>query len=135
MSPFMELFNAAEPAECYRRSESIVPQQALALSNSRMALDAARHIARSLSECAGTGGSQDETFTRMAYEHLLTRAPRAEELAACIAFLETQRALYVGAELPAAPAGALAAATDPVQRARESLVHALLNQNAFLTVR
>ena len=31
--------------ECYRREQSIVPQQALALTNSRLVLDAARPIA------------------------------------------------------------------------------------------
>src|SRR5262249_22323843 len=32
---FLELFDAPDPCECYRRTESIVPQQALAMTNSK----------------------------------------------------------------------------------------------------
>ena len=36
---FLALFDAANVSECYRRSESVVPQQALALANSPLTLD------------------------------------------------------------------------------------------------
>ena len=42
------LFDAASPNECYRRSESIVPQQALALTNSSLSLSQSRLLARKL---------------------------------------------------------------------------------------
>src|SRR5262249_44160061 len=45
---FLALFDAANVNECYRRTESIVPQQALALSNSALALGQARLMARRL---------------------------------------------------------------------------------------
>src|SRR5205085_9772916 len=41
---FLTTFDGASVLECYRRSESIVPQQALALSNSKLALTAAGKI-------------------------------------------------------------------------------------------
>ena len=42
---FLVMFDHADILRCYRRSESIVPQQALTLANSRMSLEAARKIA------------------------------------------------------------------------------------------
>jgi len=45
---FLTAFDAPAVEECYRRQESIVPQQALALENSAFAWDQARRIARRL---------------------------------------------------------------------------------------
>ena len=45
---FLGLFDDASILECYRRSESIIPQQALALSNSQLSMDAAMGIAHHL---------------------------------------------------------------------------------------
>ena len=42
---FLTTFDAAMVTECYRREQSIVPQQALALTNSRLVLDSAKPIA------------------------------------------------------------------------------------------
>ncbi|MCA9048982.1 MAG: DUF1553 domain-containing protein, partial [Planctomycetaceae bacterium] len=42
---FLSMFDDADLLECYRRSESIVPQQALALANSEMSLSMAEPIA------------------------------------------------------------------------------------------
>jgi hypothetical protein len=42
---FLTTFDQAAVKECYRREQSIVPQQALALSNSSLVLDAAARIA------------------------------------------------------------------------------------------
>ena len=43
-------FDVASPNECYRRSESVVPQQALALTNSSLSLGQARNLAKQLWE-------------------------------------------------------------------------------------
>ena len=40
------LFDAAAPNECYRRSESIIPQQALTLANSKLSLSMSRRIGK-----------------------------------------------------------------------------------------
>ena len=41
---FLSAFDDANVLECYRRAESIVPQQALALENSKLALSAGDKI-------------------------------------------------------------------------------------------
>jgi len=43
---FLKLFDAPDPTDCYRRDESIVPQQALALANSKLSYTQARLLAR-----------------------------------------------------------------------------------------
>src|SRR5207248_6276607 len=45
---FLELFDAANTCEAYRRTSSVRPQQALALSNSELALQEGRILARKL---------------------------------------------------------------------------------------
>ena len=47
---FLQIFDAAGVTECYRRKESILPQQALALANSELSLRMARRLARTLSD-------------------------------------------------------------------------------------
>jgi hypothetical protein len=109
---FLTLFDAANVNECYQRSTSVVPQQALALANSPLTLDASRRLAERLT--AEVGPSADEAFVSAAYRHVLGRLPSAEELRECIGFLAAR------AERP---------------RARTSLVHVLLNHHDFVTVR
>src|SRR4030095_5108516 len=48
--PFLVLFDAANVNDCYRRSESVIPQQALAIANSPLSLTQSRLLARRLSE-------------------------------------------------------------------------------------
>ena len=47
---FLETFDNANVLACYRRSESIVPQQALALVNSRISLSAAKALNQIMEE-------------------------------------------------------------------------------------
>ena len=47
---FLRLFDQPNPTECYVRTESIIPQQALATANSTFFGEASRLIARSLNE-------------------------------------------------------------------------------------
>ena len=51
---FLQIFDGAGVTECYRRKESILPQQALALANSDLSLRQARRLARTLSMQAGS---------------------------------------------------------------------------------
>jgi hypothetical protein len=113
----LQLFDGASVIECYRRRESIIPQQALAMSNSRESLNASRLIAQRLSaECAADGD-----FIAAAFEIVLGRRPSDSESAECLAFLQQPIAA--------------ASSTEPRLRARESLVHVLLNHNDFVTIR
>ncbi len=135
--PFLGLFDSASVNACYRRDESVVPQQALAMANSPLVLACARTIARDLSRSAGPG--PDGPFIASAFERVLGRPPSVEERAACVDYLSGQ-AGAIGSPggirpFEAGPACEVAPATDPRQRAREGLVHVLLNHNDFLTIR
>ena len=115
-SEFSALFDAPDPNECYRRTRSVIPQQALALTNSKLVHDHTPAIAKRL----GAPASDNAAFITAAFEQILTRPPTRAELAECEAFLKQQSTVVP---------------KDGEARARESLVRALLNQNDFLTVR
>ncbi len=135
---FLATFDEALVKECYRREQSIVPQQALALSNSRLVLDMASRIARQLEVATGTAASatpttalgsvssspagvlpDDDRFLRQAFLVLLGMRASDAELAAC------RQALAAWRSQPDMET------TD----ARTYLVWALLNHNDFVTQR
>jgi mono/diheme cytochrome c family protein len=119
---FLSTFDDASVLECYRRSESIVPQQALALSNSRLSLDAAARIAARLRRQLGQ--VPDAAFVRGAFEFVLCATPTAQEQAECERALAEWSALLKQQGKP-----------DPAGRARTDLIGALVNHNDFITVR
>jgi hypothetical protein len=100
--------------ECYVRHPSVVPQQALALANSEITLNEAKAMAERIST---RSGETAEAFAGRAFERILARHPKPEELKLCRDFLE-QRTRSSSAE-----------------RAREQLVTVLFNHNDFVTVR
>jgi mono/diheme cytochrome c family protein len=138
---FMEVFDRPNVVECYRRSESIVPQQALALANSPLALAQSRVLAGTLSNATRDDAkpADGSEFITAAFEQILSRPPTDEERAECEKFLGEQAARFADTKsLTAFTAGTpspVKPAADPHQRARENLVHVLLNHNDFLTVR
>ena len=109
------MFNDADHLQCYRRTESIVPQQALALSNSKLAIEMSGLIAKKI---------EGEEFVESAFEILLGRKPDSTERQEC---LKTLGELEAEAKKEKK--------TNPAQRARRGLVHALLNHNDFVSVR
>jgi hypothetical protein len=137
---FLELFDQANPNECYRRQESIVPQQSLALFNSSLSLEMARKLARIIpAENPGCEPTENvDGFIVAAFERVLNRVPTADESAACRRFMDRHVQLLQGSPkgaFPAANPGILANAPLPAHRAAENLVHVLLNHNDFVTVR
>jgi hypothetical protein len=119
---FLDIFDDANVLECYRRSESIVPQQGLALWNSKFALSMAAKINERLH--ARLGRVDDAAFVKAAFEMVLSAAPSAEELKVSVeALAELQAALKDVKE------------ADRSKRARAQLVQALVNHNDFVTVR
>jgi hypothetical protein len=80
-APLMATFDGADPCECYRRIESVVPQQALALANGDLAIETSRITARRMwKEISGAGQPADDAvFVEAAYEQLLTRRPTPQE--------------------------------------------------------
>ncbi len=120
-SAFGELFDGPNPADCYRRARSVIPQQALALTNSELVHQLSSTLTDSLWKSAETApaagmDSTTDRFLEAAFEQILTRHPTAAEQATCAEFL-------------ARTEGTTAAAV------RESLVRALLNHNDFVTIR
>lgn len=105
-SEFLRLFDQPDPTDCYIRTESVVPQQALAAANSSLGYDAARLLADRL---ASAGGD----FVAAAFEAVTGMPPTAEEAA------ESRRFL----------------ASLAPEKARVTFVHALLNHNEFVTIR
>jgi hypothetical protein len=136
---FLEIFDAASTNECYRRSESIVPLQALALANSAVSIEQSRLLARQLSAQASSESAPDQAFVELAFEQILNRAPSAQELGECLAFLAAQAGLLHAPEKLTAIVGGAKTATPPsadgAQRARENLTHVLFNHNDFVTLR
>jgi hypothetical protein len=144
---FLRLFDSANVTSCYRRSESVVPQQALALANSSLCLEQARLLAQTLakqtrdeSAASGTICDHDNTaFIRAAFERVLGRPPTLDEQATCEEYLISQAKLFLNRSqltpFTAGPGSGVAPATDPAQRARENLVHVLFNHNDFVTIR
>jgi hypothetical protein len=135
---FLKLFDCAAVTECYQRKESVVPQQALALANSELTLVQARVIAR---ELAHQVAGDNTAFVTAAFERVLSRSPTADETALTTQFLDEQfRMLTAAGQQQLAASGAAAGdpkspATQPDLRARENLIHVLLNHNDFVTIR
>lgn len=132
---FLKLFDAAAVTECYQRKESVLPQQALALANSELTLTNARLLARALVDKVG----QDATaFATSAFEHVLSRPPTRDELLEAVSFLQQQAERL--SRLKLSPTKGVTSdgrtpASDPALRARENLVHVLMNHHEFVTIR
>jgi hypothetical protein len=122
---FLTMFDDADLLQCYRRSESIVPQQALALSNSELALEMAEKIARQI-EQETEADEPMPAFIERAFLTMLARAPDPEEVEACQQFV---------ADLSEAFAARGIAADARPARVRTRLTAALLNHNDFITIR
>ncbi len=116
---WLTMFDDANVLDCYRRDTSIVPQQALALANSRLALESAEKIARRVGfQPASEKPIDNVTFIRRAYSLLLGSEPKEAEIAACTEALAEWEAQGLAAE-----------------RTRVNLVLSLINHNDFVTVR
>lgn len=134
---FLKLFDVAAVTECYERKSSIVPQQALALANSELTIFQGRVLARRLD---GLFGSDPTTFIQAAFEQVLARPAVDAEIEASVAFLAEQRQLLEAessrlVDTTKDLADATLPAADTALRARENLVHVLLNHNDFVTIR
>ena len=106
---FLAQFDDAGVQECYRRSESIVPQQSLAMVHSRLAVETASELRTRIDP---DGKSPAPAFVARAFRLLLAREPSAEEASACAAELSADSAA-----------------------ARAGLVLALLNHHDFISIR
>ena len=112
---FLTTFDEALVKDCYRREQSIVPQQALALTNSALVLESASSISARI-----TAKNADEVdFVRAAFAFVAGVEAAAGEVAASRKALDQWRKLPAGSDVDA----------------RSKLVWALINHNDFVTVR
>ncbi|QDU10948.1 PSD1 and planctomycete cytochrome C domain-containing protein [Gimesia aquarii] len=143
---FLELFDAASATDCYERKSSIMPQQALALTNSQLSVQKGRQIANQLwSQVVGlnkTREQKNQAFIQSAFELILTRPASDKEQIAATKFLSGQERLFSQAKTKPAPQTKKQIkndfnqpATEPEVRARESFVQALFSHNDFVTIR
>ncbi|MCE9530394.1 MAG: DUF1553 domain-containing protein, partial [Planctomycetes bacterium] len=119
----LEFFDGPDPCDCYKRAQTLVPQQALALTNSEFTLVRSRLLAQRLLD--GTAADQAEKTITIAFESVLTRRPSTVELTACQDFLKVQTELV----------GKTAKPEVARQRAWESLVRVLFSHHDFITLR
>ena len=107
-----ELFDAPNPAECYRRSVTIIPQQALALSNS----DFVHQVSMKMEErmLLKQVPLSDVAFINLAFRMILSRPPHEQERMASQEFMKQ---------------------TENAQKARQGLIRVLFNHNDFVTIR
>jgi hypothetical protein len=124
--PLLSMFDAANVTECYRRYETVVPQQALALSNSGMVLTRAGDIASVIDSEVGDGTQARSAFVDSAFERILGRTPTKAERSECAAGLVRLAEAFAAEGKNAAP---------PEARARKALAHVLLNHNDFVAIR
>jgi mono/diheme cytochrome c family protein len=122
LNKFLEMFDNASTKECYRRAESILPQQALALANSKLAATAAAKLAeRVAKDCAS---ADDGEFVRAAFETILAFKPATAEVEASLDSIAKLRAALTQRKH-----------SQPEAKARADFILALLNHNDFITVR
>ena len=119
---FLSMFDDASVLECYRRADSIVPQQALALENSELASELASKIAAQISAMPDI--HTDDAFVKAAFQKILSVDANEQEVAASIAAIQEFRSLT------AAPESAGAAS-----KSQTMLIQALINHNDFVTIR
>lgn len=119
---FLSMFDDASVLECYRRAESIVPQQALALENSSLAGEMAGKIAVQIEK--RLPGLSDEAFVQECFRLVLSADPNSDETAASIDAIRQLTSAAVAANRE-----------NPQHHARTGFLLALLNHNDFVTIR
>lgn len=117
---FLKMFDDADLLQCYRRSESIIPQQALAMSNSELSLGMSEAIALRIEAQLTTG----DTFVDRAFMTILGRIPDLAERNLCQKYSEKLRRLLEEKQIDQIDA-----------RINKRLVQVLLNHNDFISIR
>ena len=116
---FLQIFDGPAVTECYERRPSVMPQQALALGNSELAVKQARVLAARLGK---ESDGDHARLVELAFQRILARRPTNAERQSCVEFFGPAP---VSADL----------AEKNFARAAENLVLVLFNHNDFVTVR
>jgi hypothetical protein len=141
--PFLETMDGPNVNECYRRTTTILPQQALAMTNSELLVHCGRCLAARIQAehaAVATDANLDDTrFIDRAFRLILGRPPSPAESIASVEFLSSQTALLqtvTPEELGSAShQDVLPASRDAKMRARENLAISLFSHNDFVTIR
>jgi hypothetical protein len=134
---FLKIFDNASVTECYFRKPSVMPQQALALANSELALNQAQTLSEKL--LAASHDDPDQ-FITLAFAQILARPPKPEEIRLCRNFLFNDQSPVANYQLPAdqplIPVSARTGNTslNSSKRSR-ALILVLFNHNDFVSVR
>jgi len=112
---FLQVFDGPSVTECYERKQSVLPQQALALANSALALREAKVLAGRLAKEL-TFPENAPAFVAKAWNRTLGRSPKPEEMRMALSFL---------ADRPGGDQG--------LQRRYENLILVLFNHHEFVT--
>ena len=126
---FLTIFDGPSVSECYARKPSVMPQQALALANSELAIQQAEILAKQIE-----GGSRlsNDAFVDRAFLQTVARLPSAAERRECLAFLQAAPTSAASAVKPAS----LTSAGNPAEaRRRMNLILVLFNHTDFVTIR
>jgi hypothetical protein len=123
-SPIGQLFDGPDPADCYRRTRTIIPQQALTLTNSPLVHNVADLLHNKIQNQLPKN-DQPANYVRLAFQSILGRPPNHDELIHCIHFLAQTNS----------------SASEPTPTTAEtstrypSLLRVLFNHNDFITIR
>ena len=107
-----KLFDSPSPTECYRRTTTIVPQQALVLSNSDFIHEAVSQLYQRIEQ--NPKADNDDKYIEAAFVFVLGRYPNEREIALAAEFLSAEG--------------------DRVAL-RQALIRVLFNHNDFVTIR
>lgn len=121
---FLSMFDDADILQCYRRSESIVPQQALALSNSKVSIEMSAQIAGQIATAKALPTRHD--FIDEVFFVVLGRPATSPEIESCEQYFD---------QLAALPSYQQLGDEERERRMRTRLVHAIVNHNDFVTIR
>ena len=118
----LSAFDDANVLDCYRRGESIVPQQALALENSKLAMEMVDRIVIRIQ--AMNPEANDREFARLAFVAILADEPSEAEQSWIEVMMTKIRELAADAN-----------SVQATDQARKGLVRGLVNHNDFITIR
>lgn len=107
-----KVFDSPSPTECFRRTTTIVPQQALVLTNSDFVHNAVAKLFEKIT--SNFEADTNDAFTENAFLHILGRKPTPEETQLADEFLNSE-------------------SNQPL--VRKALLRVLFNHNDFITIR
>ena len=130
--PFLEMFDAPDVCDAYKRTTSVVPQQALAMVNNDFILELSQTISDRLwsetSAETSDAAKGNDLFLTGCFESVLSRPPTPAERELGSQFLAEQANIIRG-ESPSS-----AHQADADAKARRDFVHALFSHTDFLTI-